>query len=182
MDSMRVDCPHCGRTLLAPATAFGKRLRCPKCHWAVNVPHPNVPPPPEIVLRRQTEIVTDYHQRLVELYESTMVLIEAARDRGTALEAEVDQVLNFEQARLVSLVEAARRKLTAIIDDAERAARVKFVKRFPNTVRCPHCQKKIRYKDRGAGKSLKCPNPACHQSIVLPAEFEPFSASDCPST
>jgi tRNA(Ile2) C34 agmatinyltransferase TiaS len=178
MDGMRFDCPHCGRMLFAPPAAFGERLRCPECRWQIIVPHPAVSPPSQIVLDRQTDIITDYHGRLIELYESTTVLIETAKGKGAAIEVEVNEILDREQTRVSSLIEAARRQLAGIVDDAERAARVKFVQRFPNKIRCPHCQKKVRYKDRGAGRGFQCPNPDCRQRIVLPEVFEPFSTSD----
>jgi hypothetical protein len=37
------------------------------------------------------------------------------------------------------------------------------------TAKCPHCRCRINYPEPGAGRSVKCPNPACQQSLRLPA-------------
>jgi cyclophilin family peptidyl-prolyl cis-trans isomerase len=46
----RFDCPHCGKTLLAPEKKAGSRLSCPKCDQSVTVPPP---------LPRKGEVFTD---------------------------------------------------------------------------------------------------------------------------
>jgi len=168
-------CPHCKCTLNVPPSAFGKLHRCPRCQWSIDIPHPDVPPPSDIVLGQQDDILADYHERLEELYERTTSLIEAVRARRADAEAEVNDVLMSERQRVLYLVEMANRQMKSIIEASEMAApRAKFVTRFPNKLRCPHCRRTVRYKDRAAGNSLQCPNPYCGRPIAIPSPGEGF--------
>jgi phage FluMu protein Com len=75
----------------------------------------------------------------------------------------------------VYLLESARTQFEAIVGAAEQtASRAGFAIRFPNKLRCPHCRKMLRYKDRAAGMSLRCPNPICGAPIIIPSLDERF--------
>jgi ssDNA-binding Zn-finger/Zn-ribbon topoisomerase 1 len=175
MKGTSIVCPHCKRALSVPQSAFGQSLPCPLCGWSIAIPHPHVPPPSDALLDEQDDILADYHDRLVELYETTTSLIDAVRAKSATAQAKIDHVLNAERRRVAYLLEDAELRMTAIVDAAETAApRMKFETRFPNKIRCPHCRKTVRYKDRGAGRSVRCPNASCGQPIFIPSHGERF--------
>jgi hypothetical protein len=175
MKGTTIVCPHCKRHLSVPPEAVGKSLECGHCGGAIATLHPHAPPSTDVVLERQDDVLVDYHDRLVELYERTTPLIEAVRARRAGAEAAISDALESEKRRILYLVESAKTQLTAIVNAAERAApRVKFATRFPNKIRCPHCRRTVCYKDRAAGMSLRCPNPNCGLPIAIPSLDEGF--------
>ncbi len=185
MTRATIECPQCNQRLAVPQSAWGKTIPCPACHWPIAVPHPDRQPPSAEVLAEQTDILADYHQRLVVLYERTTILIEQIRTRQAAAQIEIETFVDDETQRVAVLVEIARTELQTIIDAAERAARraareaavaprKKLRRHFPHETHCPHCGRRLRYKNRGAGKQENCPNPKCGQPIRLPSVSESF--------
>jgi ssDNA-binding Zn-finger/Zn-ribbon topoisomerase 1 len=176
MKGTTIECPHCNRFLSVPESAFGKSLPCPGCRWPIAIPHPDVPPPSEIILERQQDIVAGYYQRLDELNESARVFGRAISERRTATESEINDFVEGDRQRILYLIKNAKIQAKAIIDAAEKIAdRIKFETRFPKKHTCPYCRKTVRYKDRGAGMSLRCPNRKCGRSIPLPSFLESSS-------
>ena len=175
MKGTTIECPRCKRPISVPRPEFGKSLPCPVCGWSIAILHPQIPPPADVILEQQDDVLVDYHDRLVELYERTTPLIEAVRARRSVAEAAIRDALDSEWRRMLCLVESARTQMNAIVNAAEQAARrVKSAARFPNKLHCPHCRRTVRYKDRAAGRSLRCPNPLCGRPITIPSLSERF--------
>lgn len=175
MKGTTVVCPHCKSHLSAPAAAIGGSLECGACGATIAVLHPHAPLSADVVLERPDDILVDYHDRLIGLYERTTKLIEAVRARRAVAEVATKDALDTERRRILDLVGSARTQLKAIVGAAEQAAsRAGFAIRFPNKLRCPHCRRMLRYKDRAAEMSLRCPNPICRATIVIPSLDERF--------
>jgi len=168
-------CPRCERPLKVPPAVDEKSLRCGFCGAAVGIWPPDVLPSADVILERQDDILVDYHDRLIQLYERTTPLIEAVRASRNDAETEIKAALDRERRRILDLVESAKTQLTSIVDGAEHRARhVDLARRFPNKLRCPHCRRLVRYKDEAEGMSLRCPNPSCGRPIAIPSPSERF--------
>ena len=175
MKGTTVVCPQCRRHLSAPPAAVGRSLECGACGATIAILHPPAALSVDVVLERQDDVLVDYHDRLIGLYERTTTLIEVVRARRAVAETATKDALDIERRRLLYLVESARTQLEAIVGAAEQAAsRAGFATRFPNKLRCPHCRRMLRHKDRAAGMSLRCPNPICGAPIIIPSLDERF--------
>jgi transcription elongation factor Elf1 len=175
MKGKAIPCPRCKRLPKVPRAVDEKSLQCGSCGEAIGIRPPDALPSADVILEQQDDILVDYHDRLIQLYERTTPLIEAVRAGRNVAETAMKEAQDRERRRVVGLVESARIQLTAIVDGAEHKARhVNLARRFPNKLRCPHCRRFVRYKDKAEGMSLRCPNPSCERPIAIPSPSERF--------
>ncbi len=78
---------------------------------------------------------------------------------------------SIDQLRVTHIVERTRDEASRIVNKPEEVLSRTKTGQWPPEQRllaCPHCRARVRYKEQGAGKTVKCPNQKCGKPFKLP--------------
>ncbi len=109
--------------------------------------------------------------RLRVTHTLQLAQLETTRDYVARKVMAASSIDELSQVRFIDLAKMKVSELISASDEKARQStngRQSIETRLPNTHLCPHCQKRIRYKDQIANTTVQCPNKKCGQLITLP--------------
>ena len=125
------------------------------------------------IFERRFRLMLDFDEQLKKILATKNLQVAQTQAIHDAVKQRIMSARSIEELSEARFLELANGEFSRIVAESEKISRTENGQRSDKLCRrhvctCPHCAKRIAFKEQAANTTVKCPHPGCGHSVRLP--------------